>query len=82
MAFDALRDPSLLRFAAVGFVFPFSMGLVVSATPLFAADAGVGEGYIGLVLGGKQHPGRAAGAAGSRAHRGLWSFAAIWAWPQ
>jgi len=51
MPFDALRDPSLLRFAAVGFVFPFSMGLVVSATPLYAADAGVGEGYIGLVLG-------------------------------
>jgi len=51
MPFDGLRDPSLLRFAAVGFVFPFSMGLVVSATPLFAADAGVGEGYIGLVLG-------------------------------
>jgi MFS family permease len=51
MPFEGLRDPSLLRFAAVGFVFPFSMGLVVSATPLFAADAGVGEGYIGLVLG-------------------------------
>ena len=51
MPFEALRDPGLLRFAAVGFVFPFSMGLVVSATPLFAADAGVGEGYIGLVLG-------------------------------
>ena len=51
MPFDGLRDPSLLRFAAVAFVFPFSMGLVVSATPLFAADAGVGEGYIGLVLG-------------------------------
>ena len=49
--FEGLRDPSLLRFAAVGFIFPFSMGLVVSATPLFAADAGVGEGYIGLVLG-------------------------------
>ena len=49
--FDALKDPKLLRFAAVAFVFPFSMGLVVSATPLFAADAGVGEGYIGLVLG-------------------------------
>lgn len=49
--FDGLRDAQLLRFAAVGFVFPFSMGLVVSATPLFAADAGVGEGYIGLVLG-------------------------------
>ena len=49
--FGALKDPRLLRFAAVAFVFPFSMGLVVSATPLFAADAGVGEGYIGLVLG-------------------------------
>ena len=49
--FDALKDPKLLRFAAVAFVFPLSMGLVVSATPLFAADAGVGEGYIGLVLG-------------------------------
>ena len=51
VVFDALKDPALLRFAALGFVFPFSMGLVVSATPLFAADAGVGEGYIGLVLG-------------------------------
>ena len=51
MPFEGLRDPSLLRFAALAFVFPFSMGLVVSATPLFAADAGVGEGYIGLVLG-------------------------------
>ena len=50
--FEGLRDPRLLQFAALGFVFPFSMGLVVSATPLFAADAGVGEGYIGLVLGG------------------------------
>ncbi len=49
--FEGLRDANLLRFAAVGFIFPFSMGLVVSATPLFAADAGVGEGYIGLVLG-------------------------------
>ena len=46
-----MKDPRLLRFAAVAFVFPFSMGLVVAATPLFAADAGVGEGYIGLVLG-------------------------------
>jgi MFS family permease len=51
MPFEGLRDPTLLRFAAVAFVFPLSMGLVVSATPLFAADAGVGEGYIGLVLG-------------------------------
>lgn len=50
--FQGLRDPALVRFAAVAFVFPFSMGLVVSATPLFASDAGIGEGYIGLVLGG------------------------------
>lgn len=50
--FSGLRDPRLLQFAAMAFVFPFSMGLVVSATPLFAADFGVGEGYIGLVLGG------------------------------
>jgi MFS family permease len=28
------------------------MGLVVSASPLFGMDGGVGEGYIGLVLGG------------------------------
>jgi MFS family permease len=27
--FEGLRDPSLLRFAAVGFILPFSMGLVV-----------------------------------------------------
>jgi MFS family permease len=50
--FEGIRDRQLLRFAALAFVFPFSMGLVVSATPLFAADGGVGEGYIGLVLGG------------------------------
>jgi MFS family permease len=51
-SFDAFRDKSFLRFAALGFIFPFSMGLVVSASPLFAADNAIGEGYIGLVLGG------------------------------
>jgi MFS family permease len=51
-SFLAFRDASFLRFAAFGFIFPFSMGLVVSASPLFAVDNGVGEGYIGLVLGG------------------------------
>ena len=50
--FAGVRDPALLRFASLAFIFPFSMGLVVSATPLFASDFGVGEGYIGLVLGG------------------------------
>jgi MFS transporter, DHA1 family, tetracycline resistance protein len=51
-SFSALKDRSFLAFAAVAFIFPFSMGLVVSASPLFAADYGIGEGYIGLVLGG------------------------------
>jgi MFS family permease len=51
-SFLAFKDQSFLRFAALGFIFPFSMGLVVSASPLFASDGGVGEGYIGLVLGG------------------------------
>ena len=51
-SFSAFRDESFLKFAALAFIFPFSMGLVVSASPLFAADNGVREGYIGLVLGG------------------------------
>jgi MFS family permease len=49
---SAFRDRTFLGFAALAFVFPLSMGLVVVASPLFAADAGLGEGYIGLVLGG------------------------------
>jgi MFS family permease len=48
----AFRDRRFLGFAALAFVFPFSMGQVVTASPLFAADQGLGEGYIGLVLGG------------------------------
>jgi MFS family permease len=48
----ALRDRLFLGFAALAFVFPFSMGQVVTASPLFAADQGLHEGYIGLVLGG------------------------------
>jgi MFS family permease len=48
----AFRDRAFLLFAALAFVFPLSMGLVVVASPLWGADAGLGEGYIGLVLGG------------------------------
>lgn len=48
----ALRDRIFLGFAALAFVFPFSMGQVVTASPLFAADVGIKEGTIGLVLGG------------------------------
>src|SRR5262249_42935568 len=33
------------------FVFPLSMGALVLASPLWAADAGLKEGFIGLVLG-------------------------------
>jgi len=48
----AFNDRRFLGFAALAFVFPFSMGQVVTASPLFAAGQGLGEGYIGLVLGG------------------------------
>jgi MFS family permease len=51
-SFLAFSDIGFLKFAAFGFIFPFSMGLVVSASPLFAVDNGLGEGYVGLVLGG------------------------------
>jgi MFS family permease len=46
------KDPIFLRFAACAFAFPLGMGMVVAASPLFAAANGLGEGYIGLVLGG------------------------------
>jgi MFS family permease len=46
-----LKDRVFLAFASMAFVFPFSMGLVVSASPLFGIDAGLREGFIGLVLG-------------------------------
>ena len=45
------RDRTFLGFAAIAFIFPFSMGLVAFVSPLFAADRGLGEGFIGLVLG-------------------------------
>jgi MFS family permease len=48
----AFRDARFLGFAALALAFPLSMGMVVTASPVFAADRGLGEGYIGLVLGG------------------------------
>ena len=66
----ACATASFLRFAALAFVFPFSMGLVVSASPLFAADAGAGRGLHRPGAGRQQHPRRAARAAGGGAHRG------------
>ena len=49
---SVMRDRAFLGFAALAFIFPFAMGQVVTASPLFAAEQGLGEGYIGLVLGG------------------------------
>ncbi|HTM62803.1 MAG TPA: MFS transporter [Burkholderiales bacterium] len=44
-------DPRFVLFAVLAFVFPLSMGALVLASPLWAADAGLKEGYIGVVLG-------------------------------
>lgn len=48
---SVFRDGRLAAFAALAFVFPFGMGLVAFVSPLFGADRGLGEGFIGLVLG-------------------------------
>ncbi len=49
---SAFRDSRFLAFAAMAFVFPLSMGMVVAVSPVWGAESGLGEGYIGLVLGG------------------------------
>ena len=49
---SAFTDRTFLLFASLAVVFPLSMGLVVIASPIFGAELGLGEGYIGLVLGG------------------------------
>ena len=49
---SAFRDPAFVAFACMAFVFPLSMGMVVTVSPVFGAARGLGEGYIGLVLGG------------------------------
>src|SRR5690242_3331502 len=49
---SAFADRRFLGFAALALAFPLSMGMVVTASPIFAAERGLGEGYIGLVLGG------------------------------
>jgi MFS family permease len=45
-------DRRFVLFAAIAFVFPLSMGMLVMVSPLYGASLGLGEGYIGLVLGG------------------------------
>ncbi len=49
---SSFGDARFLGFAALALAFPLSMGMVVTASPIFAAERGLGEGYIGLVLGG------------------------------
>ncbi|HEY6822074.1 MAG TPA: MFS transporter [Burkholderiales bacterium] len=49
---SVLGNPVFLAFAALAWVFPFAMGQVVTVSPLFAAELGLHEGTIGLVLGG------------------------------
>lgn len=48
---SAFLDARFALFAAIAFVFPLSMGMLVTVAPLYGADRGLGEGYIGLVLG-------------------------------
>ena len=48
---SAFLDRRFALFASIAFVFPLSMGMLVTVTPLYGADVGLGEGYIGLVLG-------------------------------
>ena len=49
---SAFLDGRFALFAAIAFVFPLSMGMLVTVTPLYGAALGLREGYIGLVLGG------------------------------
>ena len=48
---SAFLDRRFALFASIAFVFPLSMGMLVTVSPLYGADVGLGEGYIGLVLG-------------------------------
>jgi MFS family permease len=48
---SVMKDRVFVRFASLAFIFPLSMGLVVFASPLYASDMGLREGFIGLVLG-------------------------------
>ncbi len=47
----AFADRRFALFAAIACVFPLSMGMLVTVTPLYATARGLGESYIGIVLG-------------------------------
>src|SRR5438094_10284446 len=46
------RDRVFLGFAALAFIFPFAMGMVVTALTLFAADEWFVAVYIGMMFDG------------------------------
>lgn len=46
----APRDPAFALLAALGLVFPLGIGLIATVAPLYASEAGVGEGEIGVAL--------------------------------
>lgn len=46
----APRDPAFLGLFALAFLFPLGIGLASTAAPLFAAEEGLGEGIIGVIL--------------------------------
>src|SRR5256714_3240001 len=48
----AFLDRRFALFAAIACVLPAGRGMLVTVTPLYGAALGLGEGYIGLVLGG------------------------------
>jgi len=64
----ALRDPVFLGFAALAFVFPFSMGQVVTASPLFRRRPGAGRGIYRPGARRQQHYCRRACATHSGGH--------------
>jgi predicted MFS family arabinose efflux permease len=47
----AFADRRFALFAAIAFVFPLSMGMLITVTPLYGTARGLGESFIGLVLG-------------------------------
>lgn len=47
----AFADRRFALFAAIACVFPLSMGMLVTVTPLYATARGLGESTIGVVLG-------------------------------
>jgi MFS family permease len=46
----APRDPAFVAFAAAALVFPLGLGLATTTNTVYAAERGLGDGAIGLIL--------------------------------